>query len=218
MRFDLRDERAVVVDIVDGRPATEHRSGGVLDPEVAAAVGASLGAWHAGAAAHAARFRVAPGTPPQVASVRDPLLAAALVAASSEWRPTTVIHGDCRMATAVVTAEPTGCGGASVVLTGWARSGVGDPAWDLGSLVADLLASAHAAGRAAVAEASTSAALAAYARASGPSGLARRVALCTVAQLVDRGLGDGHRGSFELARSIAAWLPNWTARFERWLA
>jgi hypothetical protein len=220
MRFDLRNVPTVVVDIVDGCPASDHRVGGVLDPEVAAAIGAALGAWHAGAAGRAARFRSAPDTPPPGLVAREPVLGSALAALAAEWRATTVIHGDCRVANATLTRPPSGCGEASVVLTSWARSGLGDPAWDLGCLAADLLTSANADGRASAAEPSVSAALAAYGRTSGISAdrdLARRVALCTVARLVGTGLQAGDDEVVELARSIAAWLPTWTRRFERWI-
>jgi hypothetical protein len=221
MRFDLRNVPTVVVDVVDGRSAAEHRTAGVLDPEVAAAIGAALGAWHAGAAAHAARFRPAPDTPPRGLVARDPLLGAALAAVAGEWRASTVIHGDCRIDNASVTRPPSGCGGAGVVLTSWARSGRGDPAWDVGCLVADLLASAHAGHRAAVAEPSISAALAAYGRTSGgldDPGLATRAVRCTAARLVGSGLEHDVPETVELARSVAAWSPTWTERFEQWLA
>jgi hypothetical protein len=220
MRFDLRNVPTVVVDLVDGHPATDHRVAGVLDPEVGAAIGAALGAWHAGAADHAARFRVAPDTPPPGLVARDPLLGAALASAAAEWQATTVIHGDCRVANASVTRGPSGCGEARVVLTSWGRSGRGDPAWDVGCVVADLLAAAHADGRAAAAEAAVSAALAAYGRTTGAgsSELARRVALCTVARLVGSGLEADDADLLSLARSVAAWLPTWTQRFEQWLA
>jgi hypothetical protein len=220
MRFDLRNEPTVVVDLVDGVPATEHRSGGVLDPEVAAAIGASLGAWHAGAAEHADRFRIAPDTPPRGLVARDPLLGAVLAAVAAGWTTSTVIHGDCRSANASVTLPPSGCGSARVVLTSWNRSGRGDPAWDLGCLLADLFASAHAEDRAAAAEPAVSAAVAAYGRTSGAAGdveLPGRVARCMVARLVGLGLEEHDPRALELARSMAAWLPTWTRRFALWL-
>ena len=220
MRFDLRNVPTVVIDLVEGVPATEHRAGGVLDPEVAAAIGASLGAWHAGAADHADRFRIAPDTPPRGLVARDPLLGAVLAAVAAGWTTTTVIHGDCRMANASVTRSPSGCGSATVVLTSWNRSGQGDPAWDLGCLLADLFSSAHAEDRAAAAEPAVSAAVAAYGRTSGMAGdieLPGRVARCMVARLVGLGLEDDDPLALELARSMAAWLPTWTRRFGLWL-
>lgn len=223
MRFDLRHTPHVVTDIVEGRPADERP----LDPEVAAAVGATIGAWHRGSARHANGFSLAPVA--WSTGAGDPLLRSVLGALRREWSAATVIHGDCRVANAVLVAGPNGCGGAQAVLTSWARSGTGDPAWDAGCLLADLFAEAATRGPASAAEPAMSAALAAYGRAVGaanlPAGFARRVALSLVARLValaseavERGGEPGRpRELLGLARSVAAWLPNWTARFERWL-
>ena len=222
MRFDLRDTPTVVVDVIEGRRASDLVVDGCIDPSVAAGLGAAIGAWHRGAAAYSSGFRQAPDTPEGSFDLRDPLLAAHLVALDREWQASTVIHGDLRAANAVLTAEPTGCGAAEVVLTRWARSGTGDPAWDLGCLVADLLASAGARGRAAAAEAAVSAAAASYGRTVGEGAwgdtFARRVVLSAVVRLVHLG-SDPHRQELVvMARSVSAWLPTWTRRFEKWLA
>jgi hypothetical protein len=222
MSFDLRSTPTVVTDIVDGLPATEYiGSQAAPDPEVAAAIGSAIGAWHLGAQRYARQFRAAADRPAAGVSGIG-AVGSALAELGNSWTPSTVIHGDCRAANAVVTAEPNGCGNARVVLTGWRRSGLGDPAWDLGCLVADLMVAGRAALAASSAEPAVSACLAAYGRAAGTpapsSDFARRVALSIVARLVSVGTNDTvDEELLGSAASVAAALPAWTREIQRWL-
>jgi hypothetical protein len=221
MRFDLRDRPAVVVDVVEGPSAADLVDAGRLHPTIAGGVGAALGAWHRGASSHVCGFRAAPGTPPPPAGLDDVLLAVHVRALHEGWRPLTVIHGDCTLRAAAVTGDPSGCAAEPVVLTGWGRAGLGDPAWDLGCLLADLLGRAHQWGPASAAEPSIAAAVSAYGRTAGPDAwgddFARRSVLAVVQRLAQLGRDDHPFGSIDMARSVAAWLPNWTRRFEQWL-
>jgi hypothetical protein len=221
MRFDLRDRPAVVVDVVEGRSAADLADAGRVHPALAAGIGAALGAWHRGASTHLCGFRFAPDTPPPPAGIDDMLLAVHVRAFHESWQPLTVIHGDCSLRSATVTGELNGCAADPVVLTGWGRAGLGDPAWDLGCLVADLLGRAHQWGPASVAEPSIAAAVSAYGRTTGPHAwggdFARRSVLAVVQRLSQLGRADHPYGSIDVARSVAAWLPNWTGRFEQWL-
>ena len=63
----------------------------------------------------------------------------ARVAAS--WHPTALVHGDLRWAN--VLAEP-GTGNPKLWLVDWELAFVGDPAWDVGCVLADLLGAAAA--------------------------------------------------------------------------
>lgn len=251
LRFDLRGGATAVTELVEGRPASDYLGAASgPEPEVAAAIGAAVGNWHRGAAQYADRFRHAEvgrpllfgdpssgeahrpiGTPIPGAVRGDSLLRAALGALRREWSPTTVVHGECTPANAVVVHEPDGCGSAEVVLIGWERAGAGDPAWDLGCLMADLLISGLHRHDAAGAEASMSAAMAGYRRTFGDledvEALARRIGLSAVARLVGLAFGsdagnhwddDHDEELLALARSVTAWLNTWTERVALWLS
>jgi hypothetical protein len=214
MRFDLTGRTSRVMEVVSGTPAAAHVVAGVLDPAVAAAIGGAVGAWHAGTAGAARRARPAQVSIPAVSLVRDPLLRAALGAARSGWQPTAVVHGDCssRHASVVDGADE---GHPRVVLTSWSRSGAGDPAWDLGCLLADLAAPAPASPGPTVA-----AGVVAYGRAAGASGdrqRASRAVRCAVARLVAAGIDDRDRRALAGARAIAAAADDWTEAVEGWL-
>jgi len=66
------------------------------------------------------------------AIVDDPVLAAVLRRARAAMRRTCLVHGDVKWDNAVL--DP-----AAVTLFDWELSGAGDPAWDLGSALADTL-------------------------------------------------------------------------------
>ena len=252
LRFDLRGDATAVTELVDGRPASDYLGAvSAPEPEVAAAIGAAVGNWHRGAAQYADRFRhaqvgqpllfgdasrgdahrLAIGTPIPAAVMGDSLLRAALGALRREWSPTTVVHGECIPANAVVVHEPDGCGSAEVVLVGWERAGAGDPAWDLGCLMADLLISGLHRHDAAGAEASMSAAMAGYRRTFGHiedvEAFARRIGLSAVARLVGLAFGPDAGAHWDddydddllaLARSVTAWLNTWSERVALWLS
>jgi aminoglycoside phosphotransferase (APT) family kinase protein len=195
----------------------------VLDPTIAAAVGGAIGGWHAATTSSVHRARPAAVSIPAPANVHDPLLRAALAAAALAWRPTTVVHGDCGARNATVAASPS-CGVPSVILTGWGRSGAGDPGWDLGCLVADLVGPGrrdpnHGATTATLVEPSVAAAVVAYGRAAGPVDLdlPRRASLFAVARLVATALDEDRREGLVVARSIATSIDRWTARIDGWL-
>jgi aminoglycoside phosphotransferase (APT) family kinase protein len=221
MRFDVTGRSSRVMEVVEGVPASSCTLDGVLDPIVAAALGEAVGAWHHATAGAVGRVRPAAVALPAIQLVRDPLLQAALAAARSAWRAAAVVHGDCRVGNAALRDAPW-CGHPAVVLTGWARSGAGDPAWDLGCLLADLLGRRETAGptAATLVEPSVAACVVAYGRAAGPTAdadLARRVVLCAVARAAACGLDAGGRAALAPARAIAADAARWTEHVARWL-
>ncbi len=69
----------------------------------------------------------------------QPALRRGFRAAASAWRAECLVHGDLRWANVLV-----GTGGATppVWLIDWELAGEGDPAWDVGSVIADLLGGA----------------------------------------------------------------------------
>lgn len=223
--LDLRGAPDVLGVVDDGRPAGSS----LLDASITGKVGAALGVWHSASRRHRQRFGVATPVGPFLdrdhgAVAADPLLRVVLDALRREWWPTAVVHGDVGSRTVVL--APADHGGVRVVLADWDRVGLGDPAWDLGCLLAEILATAVQAGDGRDAGPAMAAALAAYGLTAAmpwdPAGFARRTALSAVARLAAGVQADGEgeaggAGSLDLARSVAAWLPTWTRRFERWL-
>ena len=59
---------------------------------------------------------------------------------ASQWRSDRLIHGDIKAANCLVIRDARGRG-TSVQLVDWENSGVGDPAWDVGSVMGDHLSS-----------------------------------------------------------------------------
>ena len=222
MRFDVTGRSSRVMEVVEGIPSITFAAGGVLDPLVAASIGEAVGAWHRAVAGAARTARPADVILPAPQLVRDRLLAAALAAARNGWRPATVIHGDCTLHHAALREVPWR-GHPSVVLTAWASSGAGDPAWDLGCLLAELLGGrgdAAGATTATLVEPSVAACVVAYGRAAGAAAdadLAHRTVVSAVARSVALGLDAGGRGALAPARAIAAEADSWTARIEGWL-
>ena len=119
-----------------------------------AAVATALGRWHAGARRRSADHpAVRPWVLDALADRRPAFLvsnrgAAALLervggrvrpllgALDAAWTPTTVIHGDLRADNVMVTAD-------GVVFIDWETAGRGDPAWDVGALLAEVLTDAR---------------------------------------------------------------------------
>ncbi|HVS64124.1 MAG TPA: phosphotransferase [Thermoanaerobaculia bacterium] len=68
----------------------------------------------------------------------EPAIGAGLDRARSDWRPQTLLHGDVRSANLLVLPPSTERDG-GVVLIDWELAKWGDPAWDLGCAMADLV-------------------------------------------------------------------------------
>ena len=124
-----------------------------LDPELARAVGARLGAWHN--AAVSLRHRLAPADPwifslgsseqlevldetpyrDVVATLlRTDSIMEAIRRCRSEWSDRTIIHGDMRFANILVQPQST-----AVRFIDWEMSGSGDPRWDVAGVVQEYL-------------------------------------------------------------------------------
>lgn len=83
------------------------------------------------------------GLPEPVAALylevaNDPVMRRGIEVAAHDWQPAGLIHGDLRW-TNVVADEPTGGAVGRVWLVDWELACVGDPAWDVGSVLADLV-------------------------------------------------------------------------------
>ena len=71
---------------------------------------------------------------------RDAGICDLIDAARGAWRQNTLIHGDVRWSNVVAAdVEDARDGQASVRLVDWELGGVGDPAWDVGSVLAQLV-------------------------------------------------------------------------------
>jgi len=150
-------EATLVSEWVEGPTlAASVRRIGDLPVTLAACVGDTLGALHAGvdppqvAAQRPGVLRIhRPGptalsdrTPAQldlVRMVQRTLVAcAALDDATVEWRDTSVIHADIRWDNVIV-AELDNGGDVAVRLVDWELSGCGEPCWDIASAIACVL-------------------------------------------------------------------------------
>lgn len=69
-----------------------------------------------------------------------PALRLGFGAAASEWRAKCLVHGDLRWSNVLVAS---GTGSSRVLLVDWELACLGDPAWDVGSVIADLIARAN---------------------------------------------------------------------------
>jgi aminoglycoside phosphotransferase (APT) family kinase protein len=128
------------------------------------------------------------------AAAADPVIAAALRRAASALQPGCLVHADVKWDNAVLDPGPP----PRVTLFDWELSGLGDPAWDVGSALADTVSiPVRLAGQGALPATPTDwldpalqALLVAYGAETqrAADGFAERVALCWVARLVHLGL------------------------------
>jgi aminoglycoside phosphotransferase (APT) family kinase protein len=144
---------AVLVTEDAGLPTLAARRAGGPAPDRAPAVGRALAAVHTGVTparlpqSDPARrllctwTAVRTGLPssPVVDRFARHLRAAGLTelleAAVARWAPACLVHGDARAANVLAPADPE----APVVLVDWEAAGHGDPRWDVGCLIGDLL-------------------------------------------------------------------------------
>lgn len=261
------DERRQVVALVAAAPAQlfAHHvdDAGFPGVEPARALGRTLGAVHADTAGQPLLTVAACGvlSLPDTAEVdwhlgdespgarsvartasADPVLAPALREGAAALRPTCLVHGDVKWDNTVLDPGPP----ARVLLFDWELSGSGDPAWDVGSALADTCAlpvrmrGAGALPRDAAAWLPPQAAalLRGYAAAATPAAggveggraevpLSRRVVLCWIGRTVHLALecagaaGEGHPvvgDLLEVARRLAGVRDELTGLVARELA
>ena len=147
--------------LVPGRTLLSvHRRGAGFPVAPARALGAAVGGWHAdtadvalgdgeppwalsaldrhGAAAFAWRDEV---LRPVLDAVPEPeRLAAALLRARAQWRPSCLVHGDLKWDNCLLAGEAPEL---RVYVVDWEGAATGDPAWDLAGVVQEYLGSAE---------------------------------------------------------------------------
>jgi Ser/Thr protein kinase RdoA (MazF antagonist) len=133
--------------------------------------------------------------------------------AAAAWRPVALVHGDLRCANVLTALDGDA---PRVWLVDWELACLGDPAWDVASLLADMLAAAARRGLESGALPDVwepaHAWLGGYrARAAAPDGawleLVRRAVALTGVRLVQTLLEYGHYGADQLAAMEPALLP-----------
>lgn len=142
---------------VKARSLGEHQARGRFSAAVARALGRALACLHA-TAAPGGRALSPHGLHlhrPTVASLRDmsggaiefvklvqsaPELCSLIDDVAERWEPDGLIHGDMKAANCLVMRDARGRG-TSVQLVDWENCGIGDCAWDVGSVMGDQLSS-----------------------------------------------------------------------------
>jgi hypothetical protein len=240
-RFLDEGRQLLVTDVAPGISLAALQGRGGPDPLASAAVGRALGAWHAGTAGcdavppanvpwplqfacdstYALATHFDQGRPVLIAFAGDPVLIPALRQSAARWLPSVVIHGDLKADNCVLDPAP-GAEGHRARLVDWEFAGLGDPAWDLGSMIAEhlVLGDGAVAGGPAVLPAVRSF-LANYRRGGDlpfEAPLASRVVGCTVGRLVAIAYETAASGiaaapatgdALDLARTIAAAHAAW---------
>ena len=244
-RFIDAPRQLLVTDLAPGTSLAvlQHQCG--PDPLASAAVGRALGAWHAGStgcrdvppaplpwplqfacdSSYALATYFDDGRPVLLELDGDQALRPALQALAAGWAPTAVIHGDLKADNCVLEPAP-GAQGDRARIVDWEFGGLGDPAWDVGSMFAEhlLLGDGAVAGGPAVLPA-LRAFLAGYRLGGGPpveGAVASRVVRSAVGRLAAiayesaaAGAGDEAAGdALDLARRVEAGHRAWA----EWLA
>jgi hypothetical protein len=149
-----RDQRLLVLQLFcRGRDLSETLAGrGRISRRVAADLGGAVAAIHQSSGEWLARSAVVPWVlslpRPSVGLLRDMsaanveilrivqqsrVLCRNLESLARSWRPRALIHHDLRLANCVATME-------RLRIVDWESAGSGEPAWDVGSILADFLA------------------------------------------------------------------------------
>lgn len=210
-RARLIDERrqVLVLECVPGDPFA------LPNVAVARSLGRTVAGWHAATTgiplpqSAAAGVLHMPRTPPAEwgfaapaarefgeMMVRDETLAALLTSGAEAWRPRCLVHADLKCDNCLI-GDPAGDDGGTprIWVIDWELSGLGDPAWDLASVIAEYVLIRTAARSAAppgesICSPVVTALTESYAAAAGlvDSGFWRRTTLFCVARLLHLGL------------------------------
>jgi aminoglycoside phosphotransferase (APT) family kinase protein len=157
------DHGMIVLELVESAHSlTDHQARGRFSQQVARSVGRALGALHGEAPPPDARGRMYATAPfalsvhrPEVSWLRDiseanielikllqgaPGVPELLDEVRQSWRTDSIVHNDYKSENCMVVQGRDGRG-TGVRLVDWEGAGLGDPAWDAGSVFGDYLAS-----------------------------------------------------------------------------
>jgi aminoglycoside phosphotransferase (APT) family kinase protein len=157
--YDPSHSLLVLELVQDGRSLAEHQARGRFSAGVAKAVGRALGALHRESAGARGFYPTQPFAlslhRPEVSWLRDiseanvelikliqaaPGVTQLLDEARADWRNACVVHNDYKADNCIVVRGADGRG-RGVRLVDWEGAGLGDPAWDAGSVFGDYLSS-----------------------------------------------------------------------------
>lgn len=135
--IDRARELFVVETFAGANDAVEHhRLAGGPAEWFPARLGSWLAAWHRASTVLSPRTPVPQGVPPALMAdgplARSaPVVGQAIARVAAGWRPATFIHGDVDFEHVFVAPEPA----RRVQLVDWADARIGDPAWDIGTVI-----------------------------------------------------------------------------------